>query len=208
MGLADRYVLLLERAVRREEGAFDALAAACVRDTGASAALEIPVADLFSAYRDWREALDERNELLSRISSSANQTATPAIEPWRRVWREGIAPLLSEKSLEALKQALTNDDPRLIQKATMTPPYWKTRQNAPVEAAGALAYCGWQGEGLETIGAVESFFLQLCIDIGLRMDEPMVSKCFIDWYDETPRQQMRTQLLSEVHRELLRRMVR
>jgi hypothetical protein len=208
MGLADRYVLLLERAVRREEGAFDALAAACVRDTGASAALEIPIADLLSAHWDWKQSLDERNELLSRISSSANQTATPIIEPWRRVWREGIAPLLSEKALEALQQALTNDDPRLIQGKTMVPPYWKSRQNAPVEAAGALAYCGWQGEGLETIGAVESFFLQLCIDIGLRLDEPMVSKCFIDWYDETPRQQMRTQLLSEVHRELLRRMVR
>jgi hypothetical protein len=208
MGLADRYVLLLERAVRREEGAFEALASACVRDTGASAALEIPLAELFNAHWDWKQTLDEHNDLLSRISSSSNQTTTPTIEPWRRIWREGIAPLLSDKSLEALRQALENDDPRLIQGKTMVPPYWKSRQNAPVEAAGALAYCGWQGEGLETIGAVESFFLQLCIDIGLRLDEPMVSKCFIDWYDETPREQMRKQLLDEVHRELLQRMVR
>jgi hypothetical protein len=52
LGLADRYVLLLERASRREEGAFEALVSACVRDTGASAALEIPIADLLSAHWD------------------------------------------------------------------------------------------------------------------------------------------------------------
>ena len=34
------------------------------------------------------------------------------MESWRKVWREGVAPLLSTHSLEALRRGLLNDDPR------------------------------------------------------------------------------------------------
>ena len=44
------------------------------------------------------------------------------MESWRKVWREGLAPLLSDNSLRALRRALVEDDPRLIQGATTTPP--------------------------------------------------------------------------------------
>ena len=35
------------------------------------------------------------------------------MESWRTVWREGFAPVLSLKGLEALRDALAADDPRL-----------------------------------------------------------------------------------------------
>ena len=36
------------------------------------------------------------------------------MESWRKVWREGLAPLLSTGGLEALRQALVTDDARLL----------------------------------------------------------------------------------------------
>ena len=44
------------------------------------------------------------------------------MESWRKVWREGVEPLLSLGSLEALRNGLANDDARLLQGATTTPP--------------------------------------------------------------------------------------
>jgi len=44
------------------------------------------------------------------------------MESWRKVWREGVAPLLSTRSLETLRHGLVTDDPQLQQGATTTPP--------------------------------------------------------------------------------------
>jgi hypothetical protein len=44
------------------------------------------------------------------------------VESWRRVFREGLEPVVSTPGLLALRQALLTDDPRLIQGATTTPP--------------------------------------------------------------------------------------
>jgi hypothetical protein len=37
------------------------------------------------------------------------------VEPWRTVWRDGLAPLLTDNDLQALGRALAQDDPALIQ---------------------------------------------------------------------------------------------
>ena len=44
------------------------------------------------------------------------------MESWRKTWRDGVEPLVSTEGLEALRRALTNDDPRLLQGATSSPP--------------------------------------------------------------------------------------
>jgi hypothetical protein len=124
------------------------------------------------------------------------------MESWRKVWQEGVAPLLSTASLEALRQALTNDDARLIQGATTTPPPLQCVQDWPVEAACALGFCGWQGDGLETVAEVEEFFARMCFEIDQRLGEPAACRWFLNWFDETPRDQMRELLLAEVHRSL------
>jgi len=76
------------------------------------------------------------------------------MESWRKVWRDGVEPLLSLGSLEALRNGLANDDPRLLQGATTTPPPLQCVQEWPVEAACVLGYCGWEGDGLGTGGGV------------------------------------------------------
>jgi hypothetical protein len=127
------------------------------------------------------------------------------MESWRKVWREGVASLLSTSGLEALQNALANDDARLLQGATTTPPPLQCVQDWPVEAACALGFCGWQGEGLETVAEVEEFFARTCFEIDQRLGEPAACRWFLNWFDETPRDEMREQLLAEVQRALAQR---
>jgi hypothetical protein len=124
------------------------------------------------------------------------------MESWRNVWREGFAPQLSPAGLEALRKALTSDDARLIQGATTTPPPLQCVQDWPVEAACVLGYCGWQGDGLESVAEVEEFFARLCYQADQRLGEPAACRWFLNWYDETPRAEMRRSLLAEVNRSL------
>ena len=127
------------------------------------------------------------------------------MQAWQRSFREGIAPLISTRALLALKRALTQDDPALIQGATTTPPPLQAVQDWPVEAACALGFCGWQGDGLETVGEVEEFFARLCFEADARLGEPAACRWFLNWFDETPRAEARQDLLAEVNRTLAQR---
>ena len=124
------------------------------------------------------------------------------MESWRTVWREGVAPVLPTKGLEALAAALEKDDPRLIQASTTTPPPLMCTQDWPVEAACVLGFCGWHGEGLDTVGGVEAYFGKACRDADARLGEPAASRWFLNWFDDTPRDEMRRELLAEVRNEL------
>lgn len=124
------------------------------------------------------------------------------MESWRKVWREGVAPILSSDALFALKVGLVNDDQRLIQGATTTPPPLLCVQSWPVEAACALGFCGWQGDGLQSVAEVEEFFARMCFEIDSRLGEPAGCRWFLNWFDETPRDDMRRLLLEEVQRSL------
>jgi hypothetical protein len=84
------------------------------------------------------------------------------MESWRRVWRDGFAPLISNMGLQALRRALLQDDGRLLQGATTAPPPLQSTESWPVEGACGLGYCGWQGERLETVAQVEEFFARIC----------------------------------------------
>ena len=120
------------------------------------------------------------------------------MESWRLVWRDGFAPVLSTTGLEALRDALLLDDPRLTQGSTTTPPPLMCVQDWPVEAACALGYCGWQGDTLDTVGQVEEFFARACFEADQRLGEPAACRWFLNWFDDTPRAQMRRDLLAEV----------
>jgi hypothetical protein len=127
------------------------------------------------------------------------------MDSWQMVWREGLAPLLTTTSLESLRRALINDDARLLQGATTTPPPLQCVQDWPVEAACAIGFCGWQGEGLETVAEVEEFFARMCFEIDQRLGEPAACRWFLNWFDETPREEMRKLLLGEINRTLAER---
>jgi hypothetical protein len=128
------------------------------------------------------------------------------MESWRKVWRDGMAPQLSVAALTALQRALQNDDPRLIQGATTSPPPLECVRDWPVEAACVLGFCGWQGEGLESVAEVEEFFARACFEADQRLGEPAGCRWFLNWFDDTPRDEARRELLVEVTRTLARRL--
>jgi hypothetical protein len=122
------------------------------------------------------------------------------MESWRKVWREGMAPQLSVAALTALQRALQTDDPRLLQGATTSPPPLECVRDWPVEAACVLGFCGWQGEGLESVAEVEEFFARACFEADQRLGEPAACRWFLNWFDDTPRDEARRELLAEVTR--------
>lgn len=124
---------------------------------------------------------------------------------WQLAWRNGFAPLLSATALTALAKALRLNDPALIQGATTEPPPLDCARALPVQGACALSYCGWQGEGLETVDQVEEFFVRSCYEADQRLGESAACRYFLNWFDETPRADMRRQLLAEIDDELARR---
>lgn len=129
------------------------------------------------------------------------------MESWRKVWREGLVSLLSTRSLEVLRHGLQTNDGRLMQGATTSPPPLQCVQDWPVEGACAVGYCGWQGEGLETVAEVEEFFARMCFEIDQRLGEPAGCRWFLNWFDETPRDEMRRELLTEVNLALAARRI-
>lgn len=120
------------------------------------------------------------------------------VEAWKKVWREGLAPLLSTAALQALREAVEKDDQTLLQGATTSPPPLMCVQDWPVEAACAVGYCGWKGEGLETVGEVEEFFARMCFKIDQRINEPAGCRWWLNWWDETPRDEVRSLILPEI----------
>ena len=130
------------------------------------------------------------------------------MESWRKVWRDGFVPVLSTAGLAALRDALRGDDPRLTQGSTTTPPPLMCVQDWPCEGACALGFCGWHGEGLGTVGEVEEFFARVCFEADQRVGEPAACRWFLNWFDETPRGDMRQQLLPEVNRSLAQRLAK
>jgi hypothetical protein len=127
------------------------------------------------------------------------------MEAWRQVWREGVAPQLSTTGLKALQKALHADDERLLQGATTSPPPLHCVRDWAVEGACVIGYCGWQGDGLQTVSEVEEFFAQVCFEVDKALGEPAACRWFLNWFDDNPRPEVRALLLAEVNRTLAER---
>jgi len=132
------------------------------------------------------------------VAEPAGRQALPAAITWREVWRLGIAPQLSTAALEAIRTGLLADDARLIQGQTA-----QTGQCPQDVVAGCgICYGGWQGDGLDTWDALEVFFAKVCFETDFAIGYPCACSRFLNWHDETPRDQMRAGLLPEVERAL------
>jgi hypothetical protein len=126
------------------------------------------------------------------------------MESWRKCWRDGFVPGISTPGLRALREALLRDDPRLVQGVTTDPQALQCVEDErwPPEAACAVGYCGWRGDGLGTVGEVEEYFATACFEADGRLGEPAGCRHFLFAFDETPRQEFWPLLLAEVNREL------
>lgn len=124
------------------------------------------------------------------------------MESWRKVWREGLAPLMATTELQALERGLARDDVRLTQGATSVPPLVQHLMDWPVEGACVVSYGAWQTDELATVGELEAHFAATCWEADRRLGEPAAMRYFLNWYDEAPRDEMRRELLCEIRHEL------
>lgn len=144
------------------------------------------------------------------------------LESWRKTWREGFAPEISTDVLTALADALRNNSTHIVQGRTTEPPPLDCVQDWPVVETCALAFCAAvehggfcppehaterKVEGYATVGQCEEGFAQLCFKANQRLGEPAACRWFLNWFDDTPRNEMRRELLAEVERELSQRAI-
>ena len=128
------------------------------------------------------------------------------MESWRQVWRNGFVPGFTTAGLEALRDALRSDDPRLIQGATTTPPPLMAVQDWPVEGCCGVSFCGWHdGQGLTTVGEVEESFAKACFEADERLGEAAACRWFLNAFDGWSRSEMIANLLPEVEYVLAQR---
>lgn len=141
--------------------------------------------------------------------------STEVLESWQRVWRDGFVPHLSKKQLEFLADGLRRDDRRLLQGGTTQPPPLMCVADWPCEAGCLLVYTGIEELGgfsktpdtlprreekssAATVGAAEKWFAELCWKADQTLGEPAACRWLLNWYDDTPREEMRRDLLAEV----------
>jgi hypothetical protein len=129
-------------------------------------------------------------------------------EAWKRVWRVGLAPQFTIRGLEGLKLALEQDRRSLITGATMQPPPLMCMQHEAVEACCPLCYALLDGMRPEavSVGPLEEHFAEACFRADQLCGEPAAVRYFLNWTDETPRDEMRKQLLIEVNLALIGRL--
>lgn len=126
------------------------------------------------------------------------------MEKWRIVWRDGIAPNLPVDGLRALLKALVEDDKALVQGRMCSPPVYKGFENQLIVAACAISYPGWCS-GMRTVGELEKFIGKICDAADKKFEEPAACRYFINWFDSSPREVMRRELIPEVQLEISKR---
>jgi hypothetical protein len=127
------------------------------------------------------------------------------MESWRRAWREGFGKVLPLDGLKSLAEALRVDDERLHQGATTTPPPLMCVEDWPCEGADAIGWTKFKGDTRVTVGEVERHFQKMCFDADTSLGGPAECRWFLNWFDDTPRDAMRRELLAEVERSIRER---
>ncbi len=120
--------------------------------------------------------------------------------PWQHTWK-AAAPLISTPALKALRRAMEDDDYRLIQGRTTSPSALLEHHRKPCDGACLLGFCG-MADGLKTVGEIEQYFTSLVARIDKALGEPAGVRWLLNWYDETPREEVFGHLLAAVCEEL------
>lgn len=132
------------------------------------------------------------------------------MERWREAWR-GITGFIPTKGLLALREAIACDDPGLVQNKTTIPAARSFTTDDDCHGACAIAYCFWHGFGIKGVGELRFLFEAVSTDADEHFTDlnprrrRRFSYHFVRWFDRSPRERVRAELLVEVERELAER---
>jgi hypothetical protein len=131
-----------------------------------------------------------------------------APETWQRVFRQGILPHVSTKGLEGLQRALERDDARVLMGASTNPPALSFNEHESVEGCCPVGWLLLEGKAPYSlsVGMLDEAFAQLCWKCEQACGFPAAIGYFLRWWDEGPRETVRTALLAEVLAALVGRM--
>lgn len=124
---------------------------------------------------------------------------------WKDVFRRGLAPQLTSDELETLLTALVNNDPDLIQGKTVEPCGAGVKGDEKPKAGCMIGYIIWKCRGANEVRDVQNEFACICCGIDVRLAVLSVNRYLLNFFDETPRDKMRPQLIEEIELELERR---
>jgi hypothetical protein len=125
------------------------------------------------------------------------------VPTWMFVWRNGYAPCLSTPALVALRDALRDNDPRLIQGLTCS--RGGTRGAWSCRGGCAVGLAVWLGDGVGDPIDIECEFGRITVLAGQLLGDPTAVRYFLGWFDEGDRAEVFAALLPEVERELASR---
>lgn len=123
---------------------------------------------------------------------------------WKVVLQDGFFPSLPTLGLEALRDGLEQNDPGLIQGATVSPPALHCVRDWPAEGACLIGYPFWK-TGAETVSSVEHAFTLACQAVDERLEETASCRFLLNAFDDWPRDEMIRNLLPVMLQELERR---
>jgi hypothetical protein len=126
-------------------------------------------------------------------------------EAWETVLRDGVFPQLTDTQLAAAERAVRTDDPRLIQKQTVSDGY-RTGEGWLLAAAGCfVGYCGMAGGSCRTVLDVRNYFNEIAARADRMLNERASLRWFLVEYDGWDRDEMRKNMLRVLKAEIARR---
>jgi len=126
-------------------------------------------------------------------------SSVPMSELARKVFHNGFVPQFSTKGLIALRDALVKRDPFLMAGVSVDPPPLQMFENEPVVGCCPIAFAASDGEAAQrTVGEVETAFALTYWRAGEALNEPTIGRHFANYWDDTPIEQARRELLVEV----------
>lgn len=129
------------------------------------------------------------------------------MEAFRKVWRDGFAPQLSDAELDALLGGIESDDPALVQGRTTVPIPLLAVDSWDLEGGDAIVYAAWKAGLVSLVGEGAELFGKRCAETDLLLGESTACRFWNGFWDDTPRNEAFAELAAEVRRERFRRVL-
>lgn len=124
-----------------------------------------------------------------------------------QTWKDGFAVDLCCDQLVILRDALARGELRLLQGQSTEPQPLRGNLDRSILAADAVVYPHWRYTFgvVETVGAASEVFAACCFNADQYLGEPAACRAFLNFWDDTPREEAFAALLAAVQEVIAER---